>query len=55
MRMGSLTTDPAAILQTQRPLPIGYWKGAGMALVMDLLAALLSGWADDAGDWHAGR
>ena len=40
---GSLTTDPAAILATQRPLPIGYWKGAGMALVMDLLAALLSG------------
>jgi len=39
---GSLTTDPAAILSSQRPLPIGYWKGAGMALVMDLLAALLS-------------
>jgi 3-dehydro-L-gulonate 2-dehydrogenase len=40
---GALTTNPAAILGTQRPLPIGYWKGAGMALVMDLLAALLSG------------
>jgi 3-dehydro-L-gulonate 2-dehydrogenase len=40
---GSLTTDPSAILTSQRPLPIGYWKGAGMALVMDLLAALLSG------------
>jgi 3-dehydro-L-gulonate 2-dehydrogenase len=40
---GSLTTDPAAILATQRSLPIGYWKGAGMALVLDLLAALLSG------------
>jgi 3-dehydro-L-gulonate 2-dehydrogenase len=40
---GALTRDPAAILATQRPLPIGYWKGAGLALVMDLLAALLSG------------
>jgi 3-dehydro-L-gulonate 2-dehydrogenase len=40
---GALTTDPAAILATQRTLPIGYWKGAGMALVLDLLAALLSG------------
>jgi 3-dehydro-L-gulonate 2-dehydrogenase len=40
---GALTSDPAAILATERPLPIGYWKGAGMALVMDLLAALLSG------------
>jgi 3-dehydro-L-gulonate 2-dehydrogenase len=40
---GSLTTDPGAILGSERPLPIGYWKGAGLALVMDLLAALLSG------------
>ena len=40
---GRLTTDPGAILATQRTLPIGYWKGAGMALVLDLLAALLSG------------
>jgi 3-dehydro-L-gulonate 2-dehydrogenase len=40
---GRLTTDPAAILQTWRPLPTGYWKGAGLALVLDLLAATLSG------------
>jgi 3-dehydro-L-gulonate 2-dehydrogenase len=40
---GRLTTDPAAILATQRPLPIGAWKGASLALVLDLLAALLSG------------
>ncbi len=39
---GQLTTDPGAILAAQRPLPIGYWKGAGLALVMDLLAALLA-------------
>jgi 3-dehydro-L-gulonate 2-dehydrogenase len=40
---GKLTTDPAAILRTWRALPIGYWKGAGLALVLDLLAAVLSG------------
>lgn len=39
---GRLSTDPAAILATQRPLPIGAWKGAGLALVLDLLAALLA-------------
>jgi 3-dehydro-L-gulonate 2-dehydrogenase len=40
---GQLTTDPAAILRSGRPLPIGYWKGAGLALMLDLLAATLSG------------
>jgi len=40
---GSLTTDPAAILRSKRPLPIGYWKGAGLSLLLDLLAAVLSG------------
>jgi len=40
---GCLTTDPSAIEATQRALPIGYWKGSGLALVLDLLAAMLSG------------
>jgi 3-dehydro-L-gulonate 2-dehydrogenase len=40
---GQLTADPRAILTTLRPLPIGYWKGAGLALVLDLLSAVLSG------------
>lgn len=42
-REGRLTDDPGAILEAQRPLPIGYWKGAGLALLLDLLAALLAG------------
>jgi len=42
-RDGRLTDDPAAILDAQRPLPIGYWKGAGLALLLDLLAAVLAG------------
>ncbi len=40
---GNLTNDPAEILETWRALPIGYWKGAGLALLLDLLAAILSG------------
>lgn len=40
---GQLTNDPAAILAARRPLPVGYWKGAGLALLLDILAALLSG------------
>ena len=40
---GILTTNAADILESRRPLPIGYWKGAGLALVLDLLATILSG------------
>ena len=42
---GNLTRDPAAIETTQRPLPIGYWKGSGLSLVLDMIAAMLSGGA----------
>jgi 3-dehydro-L-gulonate 2-dehydrogenase len=42
-REGELTRDPAAIEESNRPLPIGYWKGSGLALMLDLLAAVLSG------------
>ena len=40
---GNLTTDPGAIRESRRPLPIGYWKGAGLSLLLDILAAVLSG------------
>ena len=40
---GELSTDPAAILASQRSLPVGYWKGAGLSLLLDILAAVLSG------------
>jgi len=40
---GNLTTDPGAILKTERVLPMGYWKGSGMALLLDILATILSG------------
>ena len=37
---GNLTTDPAAIEASQRPLPIGYWKGSGLAILLDAVAAI---------------
>jgi 3-dehydro-L-gulonate 2-dehydrogenase len=40
---GKLTNDPSAILSTRRLLPTGYWKGSGLALLLDILAAVLSG------------
>jgi 3-dehydro-L-gulonate 2-dehydrogenase len=40
---GKMTSDPAAILRSKRPMPIGYWKGAGLSLLLDLLATILSG------------
>jgi len=39
---GNLTKDPAAIIKSRRPLPVGYWKGAGLSLLLDLLATVLS-------------
>ncbi len=42
-REGNLTRDPAAIEASGRALPIGSWKGSGLAMMLDMLAALLSG------------
>lgn len=39
---GELTRDPDAIEATRRALPIGFWKGSGLAMMLDLLAALLA-------------
>jgi 3-dehydro-L-gulonate 2-dehydrogenase len=40
---GRLTRDPRAVEESGRPLPVGYWKGSGLALLLDAAAALLSG------------
>ena len=40
---GELTRDPSESLESKRLLPAGYWKGAGMALLLDIIAAVLSG------------
>ena len=38
----NLTKDPEQILATTRGLPIGYWKGSALSMVLDMLATLLS-------------
>ncbi|MEZ4861251.1 MAG: 3-dehydro-L-gulonate 2-dehydrogenase [Caldilineaceae bacterium] len=42
-RSGQLSQDPGAILDANRALPMGYWKGSGLALLLDLVAVLLAG------------
>jgi 3-dehydro-L-gulonate 2-dehydrogenase len=39
---GRLTRDPGAIEASQRALPIGYWKGSGLSVVLDMAAAVMS-------------
>lgn len=40
---GNLTKSPAEIIAHELALPIGLWKGAGLSLVLDMLAAAISG------------
>lgn len=40
---GRLSTDPAAIEASRRLLPIGFWKGSGLAVMLDMVAASLAG------------
>lgn len=42
-REGNLTKDPSAVMETGRMLSIGYWKGAGLSLLLDVVSAVLSG------------
>lgn len=39
---GELSTDPAEIEKTWRVLPMGYWKGSGLSVMMDLIATVLT-------------
>ena len=39
---GKLTTDPGEIEKTWRVLPMGYWKGSGLSIALDLIATVLS-------------
>ncbi|WP_111671370.1 3-dehydro-L-gulonate 2-dehydrogenase [Algoriphagus litoralis] len=40
---GNLTKNPTEILENHLALPMGLWKGAGLSLVLDLLASVFSG------------
>lgn len=52
---GNLTTDTTAIMESKRALPIGFWKGSGLSLVLDLLATVLSGGDSTAVITQSGR
>ena len=39
---GNLTDEPGPIEASQRILPMGFWKGSGFAVMLDVLAAVLS-------------
>jgi 3-dehydro-L-gulonate 2-dehydrogenase len=39
---GNLSTNATEILESKRLLPVGFWKGSGLSLVLDLLATVLS-------------
>lgn len=40
---GELTRDPVEIKKSQRTLPVGYWKGAGLSFLLDVVVTALSG------------
>ncbi len=42
-REQKLTKNAAEILETHQSIPIGYWKGSGLSLALDLIAATLAG------------
>ncbi len=39
---GELTTNPEEIEKTWRILPMGYWKGSGISIALDLIATILT-------------
>jgi 3-dehydro-L-gulonate 2-dehydrogenase len=41
-KQGTLTSEPGPVEESMRILPMGYWKGSGFAIMLDLLAAVLS-------------
>ena len=48
-QQGILTEDPGAIEESRRILPMGFWKGSGFAVLLDIISALLSGGLTTAG------
>jgi len=52
---GKLTDNPGEIEDTRRILPMGFWKGSGFAVMLDLFSALLSGGLTTAGIDKAGK
>jgi 3-dehydro-L-gulonate 2-dehydrogenase len=40
---GQPTREPGVIEKNRRIMPMGYWKGSGLSIVLDMIATLLSG------------
>ena len=40
LRKGEI--DPAAIKETRRMLPIGFWKGSSLSILLDMIATILT-------------
>jgi 3-dehydro-L-gulonate 2-dehydrogenase len=52
---GQLTDVPGKIEETRRILPMGYWKGSGFAVMLDLFSAILSSGLSTSGIDKAGK
>ncbi|TCT16546.1 2,3-diketo-L-gulonate reductase [Bibersteinia trehalosi] len=39
---GNPTRDPAIVEKNRRLMPMGFWKGSGLSIVLDMIATLLS-------------
>jgi 3-dehydro-L-gulonate 2-dehydrogenase len=39
---GNLTKDPAKVIESQRILPAGYWKGSSMSILLDALTTFVT-------------
>ncbi len=39
---GKPTKDPAMVEKNRRLMPMGFWKGSGLSIVLDMIATLLS-------------
>lgn len=53
-QQGHLTDIPGEIEETRRILPMGYWKGSGFAVMLDLFSAILSSGLSTSGIDKAG-
>lgn len=40
---GELTTDPNIIWENHRALPIGFWKGSSLSLILDMMLTAIAG------------
>jgi 3-dehydro-L-gulonate 2-dehydrogenase len=42
-KVGKITYKPEDIIETKRIMPAGYWKGAGLSLLLDIFSTILTG------------